>query len=105
MSAGSAHEHADHGSGIYMKVWFALIALTLLEVFLAYKGMALLTMLVILMGLSIFKSGLIIAYFMHLRFEKFSLFLTLIPMCVLCLILFGVFFPDAYRALEFRFPK
>ena len=97
-----AEEHAEHGSGLYMKVWFALIALTLLEVFLAYKGMAVLIMLTILMGLSIVKSALIIAYFMHLKFERFSLFLTLIPMCVLCLILGGVFFPDSIRALEFR---
>jgi cytochrome c oxidase subunit 4 len=105
MSANSAHEHAEPGTGLYMKVWFTLIALTLVEVFLAYKGMAVLTMLTILMGLSIIKAGLIIAYFMHLKFEKFSLFLTLIPMCVLCLILFSVFFPDSLRALELRFPR
>ena len=104
MSAHSAEEHADHGSGLYMKVWFTLIALTLLEVFLAYKGMAVLLMLTILMALSVIKAGLIIAYFMHLKFERFSLFLTLIPMCVLCLILFAVFFPDSYRALTLRFP-
>lgn len=105
MSANAAHEHAEGGVPLYMKVWAALIALTLLEVFLAYKGMPVNTMLTILMGLSVIKAALIIAYFMHLRFERFSLFLTLIPMCVLCLILFSVFFADSVRLYELRFPK
>src|SRR2546428_9850070 len=35
-----------------------------------------------LLGLSIIKAALIIAYFMHLKFERLSLFLTLFPMLV-----------------------
>lgn len=105
MSANTAHEHAEGGTPLYMKVWFALIAMTLLEVYLAYQGMAAVPMLTILMGLSVVKAVLIIAYFMHLRFERFSLFLTLIPMCVLCILLFSVFFADGMRLIEFRFPR
>jgi cytochrome c oxidase subunit IV len=105
MSANTAHEHADHGNALYMKILFALVAMTLLEVFLAYERMAVVPMLIILMGLSVLKAALIIAYFMHLKFERFSLFLTLIPMCVLCICLFAVFFPDAQRLIDFRFPK
>ncbi len=105
MSANSAHDHAEGGTPLYLKVWFALLALTLFEVFLAYKGMSVGLMLSILMGLSIIKAALIIAYFMHLRFERFALFLTLIPMCVLCICLFSVFFADSMRLFEFRWPK
>ena len=105
MGTTPAHEHTEGGVPLYLQVWTALLALTLLEVFLAYKGMPVNIMLTILMGLSIVKSVLIIAYFMHLRFERFSLFLTVIPMCVLCLILFSVFFADSVRLYEFRFPK
>ena len=36
-------------------------------------------MLTLLVGLSVIKAALIIAYFMHLKFERFSLFLTLFP--------------------------
>ena len=61
--------------------------------------------LTILMGLSVVKAGLIVAYFMHLRFERFSLVLTLIPMTVLCLLLMSIFFPDSMRLFEFRYPK
>jgi cytochrome c oxidase subunit IV len=46
--------------------------------------------------------ALIIAYFMHLKFEKLSLFLTLFPMLVLCIILMLIFMPDSMRALSMR---
>jgi hypothetical protein len=42
---------------------------------------------------------------MHLRFERLSLVLTLIPMWVVVTSLLLVFFPDSFRLLEFRFPK
>jgi cytochrome c oxidase subunit IV len=54
------------------------------------------------LGLSIVKAALIIAYFMHLKFEKLSLFLTLFPMLVLCIILMLIFMPDSMRALSMR---
>jgi cytochrome c oxidase subunit IV len=61
-------------------------------------------MLTALLGLSIIKAALIIAYFMHLKFEKLSLFLTLFPMLVLCIILMMlIFMPDSVRSLHMRF--
>ena len=42
-------------------------------------------MLTMLMGLSLIKSALIMAYFMHLRFERLGMFLTLIPAMVFCI--------------------
>ena len=53
--------------------------LTGVEVFLCYKQLPTLIMLTLLVGLSVIKAALIIAYFMHLKFERFSLFLTLFP--------------------------
>ena len=99
MSANAEH----HGSRLYLIVWFWLLALTGVEVFLAYEKLPLQTMLVLLMGLSIVKAALIIAYFMHLRFEKRSLTLTLMPPLVICIILILLFFfPDSLRLLEMR---
>jgi cytochrome c oxidase subunit IV len=64
-------------------------------------------MLTILIGLSIVKAALIVAYFMHLRFERLSLVLTLVPMLVVCICLLLVFFPDSFRSsnLRYRFPS
>ena len=74
---------------------FGFLVLTLIEIFLAYKPMPIHFMLVVLLGLSLIKAALIIAYFMHLKFERLSLILTIIPMLVVCICLLFVFFPDS----------
>ena len=79
------------------------MALTLVEIFLAYKPMPIHLMLIVLLGLSIIKAALIMAYFMHLKFERLSLILTLIPMLVVCIILLFVFFPDSFRSAGLRY--
>jgi cytochrome c oxidase subunit 4 len=54
------------------------------------------------MGLSILKAGLIMAYFMHLRFERIGLVLLLIPVTIFCIGMMTVVFPDSVRLLNFR---
>ena len=54
-------------------------------------------MLTVLLGVSVIKAALIIAYFMHLKFERLSLFLTLFPMLILCILLMLIFLGDALR--------
>jgi cytochrome c oxidase subunit 4 len=84
-------------------VWFALLLMTGIEVFLAYEQIPVLIFLTALVGLSIVKAALIIAYFMHLKFERLSLFLTLFPMLVLCIILMLLMFmPDSSRLMMMR---
>jgi len=95
------HEHVGSTS-LFVWVWVALIALTFFEVFLAYMDIRRDVMLVILMGGSIIKAALIMAYFMHLRFERLSLVLTLVPAMVVCLSLLMIFFPDSLRLHDLR---
>ena len=74
----SAHEEHFAGSNkLFTSIWVWLLLLTLVEIFLAYKPMPIHFMLVILLGLSIIKAALIVAYFMHLKFEKRGLQITL----------------------------
>src|SRR5215813_13842974 len=96
----------EHGPGIptFAKVWIALLVLTGAEVFLAYEQVPLLIMLTVLLGLSVIKAALIIAYFMHLKFERLSLFLTLFPMLILCILLMLIFLGDATRIPVMRPP-
>jgi cytochrome c oxidase subunit 4 len=98
----SAHAEAHGGTTrLYLWVWGWLLALTGIEVYLAYIHLAPALMLTLLLGLSVIKAALIIAYFMHLRFERLSLFLTLIPILVLCIVLILIFFyPDSVRVRE-----
>jgi len=100
-------ETVHHGPGVpvFAKVWVALLALTGIEVLLAYLQAPVLIMLTALLGLSIIKAVLIIAWFMHLKFERLSLFLTLFPMMIVVLLLFLMFLPDAYRIVGMRPPS
>jgi len=95
-------EHVGGTTQTFLYVWIALLVMTGIEVLLAYEQVPTLIMLTALLGLSIIKAALIIAYFMHLKFEKLSLFLTLFPMLVLCIILMLVFMPDSMRSLTMR---
>lgn len=95
--------HFEGSTKLFLAVLGYLLGLTLVEVFLAYIHTPLHIMLTILMGLSIIKAALILAYFMHLRFERLSLVITLIPMLVICICLFFVFFPDSTRSSTLRY--
>jgi cytochrome c oxidase subunit 4 len=101
MSADMEHAH-ESNTRLYVFVWMALLGLTFFEVFLAYIHLRKDVMLVVLMGASIIKAALIMAYFMHLRFERLSLILTLVPAMVICISLLLIFFPDSFRLLNLR---
>ena len=92
-------ESHDHNK-LYLIVWFSLLALTIVEIYLAYMTLSVTVMLVTLLFLSFLKAGLIVAYFMHLRLERSSLFWTLIPATLICIALLSGFFPDSMRILS-----
>ena len=100
----STHTEESHGltSKLTLTIWVWLLILTGVEVFLAYIQFSLTVMLVLLMGLSFVKAALIMAYFMHLRFEKRTLVLTLIPALVIVASTLSVFFPDSVRLLHMK---
>lgn len=102
MSEANTHEHDAGGKKIFLFVWFWLLALTGVEVYLAYIHLGVKLMLTLLMGLSIVKASLIIAYFMHLRYEKRSLVLLLMPAMVFVIVMLFLFFPDSMRLLRMR---
>ena len=86
----------------YLAVWLALIVLTGIEVFLGYIHVPLAMLLVSVMGLSVIKAVLIMAYFMHLKFERLSLILTIVPAMTICILLFLTFFADGFRAFSLK---
>ena|ERR1700730_5030438 len=103
-----AHAHAEEAHagasvGLNIAIWIGLVAITGLEVFLAYMALQPTLMLSLLVVLSVVKAGLIMSFFMHLKYEKFSLVLLLIPATIFCIcMMFIFFFPEAVRLLQMR---
>ena len=98
-----ATSHPEAPARTFVYVWFWLVAITGVEVFLAYMHVPPGIMLSALVSLSVVKAALIMAYFMHLKFERFALVLTLVPALVFCICMMLIlFFPDGYRLLHLR---
>ena len=89
--------------GLMLKVWAGLLALTLIEVLLAYVHLAPGLMLALLMIFSVAKAAMIMGYFMHLKFDKPVLTWMLVPPLVACIVVMIVYLvPDSLRALSLR---
>ena len=85
---------------LILAVWLALLALTAIEVWLAYVKTPQVMMLTILVSLSVAKAAMIIAYFMHLKYERATIYRTLIPVTVAFILMLFAFLPDAVRTAE-----
>ncbi len=88
---------AQGGMRVMYIVWIWLLVLTILEVLLAYFKVPTTIMLIALLGMSIGKAAMIVAWFMHMRYERYSLVMTLIPATIACILLFNIVWPDSVR--------
>ncbi|HEV2494557.1 MAG TPA: cytochrome C oxidase subunit IV family protein [Terriglobia bacterium] len=102
MHEAADHAHVEGSKRTFFFVWGWLLAITGLEVVLAYQHLAIKLMLTLLMMLSIVKATLIISYFMHLAYERRSLAWTLMPALVFVVGMMFIVFPDSLRALLMR---
>src|SRR3954468_18865687 len=101
-SAGDrvSEAHAHESKATFGYVWAALLVLTAVEVWLAYNQVFTpRNMLFVLLALSIVKSGLIIGWVMHLKYEYGPMRIVLMASLIACLTLMAAFFPDAFRIL------
>jgi cytochrome c oxidase subunit 4 len=98
----AAEGHAVGSTKLFIWVWIWLAVITGVEVYLAYIHLPAHIMLTLLVGLSIVKAALIMAYFMHLRFERLSLTLLLVPALMFCILMMTIIFPDGFRLKNFR---
>ena len=87
MTRAAETERMEEGHGVesseanYMAVWGGLAVLTLLEVWVAGLGFSRSTIVLILVGLAVWKAALVALYYMHLKFEPKRLWvLALAPL-------------------------
>ena len=82
----------------YILVWLGLVILTGITVSMAGMNLGLLSI-VIVLAIAAIKSGLVLSYFMHLKYETGLLFKLMIPIVLAALTVFiGLTFSDvAFR--------
>lgn len=92
--------HEIHYS-TYWITWALLLVLTFVMIWIGTSPLPLLWVVILLIVAMMAKASLIGAYFMHLRFEKFSLVLTVVAgLVVTALLLFVVISFDSARIFE-----
>ena len=84
--------------GTYVSIWAGLVILTGITVSLAGMDLGRLSILIVL-AIAAIKSGLVLSYFMHLKYETGLLFKLMIPFVLAVLTIFiGLTFTDiAFR--------
>lgn len=88
---------------IYVVTWFWLLVITMLEVGVVLVHVPKTVLIVSLLVMALMKAALIVAYFMHLRWERLSLvYMVITPMFFLALVLFAFLGPDAVHVLRSR---
>ncbi len=97
---------AAHGGGrwyqTYVVVWVWLLAFTVIEVGAVAVRLERALLVTLLLALSLMKAALIVAYFMHLRYERLNLIYLVLTPLILILVLFGGVVPDALNAFHLR---
>jgi len=89
------HHEAEHVEPKYGMVWVALLVLTLVELWVAQSGMPKVGVVVSLCALALVKAGMVAAYFMHLKFERYALILIVLVPLLLSGILYIGLMPDS----------
>lgn len=84
----------EHAAPNYWMIWLYLFVLTVIEIAVIYMPVAKLIIVILLVGLAVSKALLVAMFFMHLRFERFTLSLIALSPFVLCVFLILMLLPD-----------
>ena len=92
----SSDAHSAHSTAQYIKIFYILLALTILEVAIVYLGLPKLLLIGLLVILAVWKAALVAMHFMHLKFEKTLLSIVAITPFILCVFLILMLLPDIF---------
>ena len=85
-------EHKEHPK--YFRIFWWLLALTIIEVAVAIPEYAVVLKAILLIGLACSKAALVAVYFMHLKFEKRTLAIIVLTPFIICVFLVIMLMPD-----------
>jgi caa(3)-type oxidase subunit IV len=85
-----------------LMVYVAILVIAGVQIFMAYYSPGVIRMLLV----AAIQAFLAVMYFMHLRDEKSTLRLALIPATLFVLVMMNMVWADSFRLIQFRpFPK
>jgi len=91
------------GYRIYAVTWFWLLAITAVELAIVLLHVPKIVLATALVIMALLKAALIVAYFMHLRYERLSfIYAVVVPMVFLAVVLWTGTFPDALNVFHLR---
>jgi cytochrome c oxidase subunit 4 len=97
--AAITHGHAaaaEHKHPNYMAIFWALAALTVLELVVVFMPFGKMTAGTLLCGLALGKAALVAMYFMHLRFEMRTLAMIAVTPLLIATLLVFILLPDGF---------
>lgn len=95
-------QNIHKGIGRYIPVYVILLALSGLQIFLAYSKLDRNRLLAVFLAVAIFSAALAVMYFMHMVDERRSLFWSLIPATIFVLLMMNMIWSDSFRLLHMR---
>lgn len=91
------------GYRVYLTTWIWLLVITMLEIGIVLVRVPKTLLVISLIILALMKAALIMAYFMHLRYERLNLIYAVVtPMFFLAIVLFTMLGPDALHVFRSR---
>jgi caa(3)-type oxidase subunit IV len=85
-----------HSASNYIKIFYILLVLTIVEVAIVYLGLPKILLAALLVIFAVWKAALVAMHFMHLKFEKRTLALVAITPFILCVFLILMLMPDIF---------
>lgn len=89
--ASTTHSHPN-----YMRIFWILLVLTIVEVAIAYAGLPKVLLVSLLIVLAVWKAALVALHFMHLKFERKTLTMIALSPFILCVFLILMLMPDIF---------
>jgi cytochrome c oxidase subunit 4 len=85
-----------HSTANYLRIFYILLALTIVEVAIVYLHLPRTLLVALLIVLAVWKAALVALHFMHLKFEKTTLMMIALSPFVLCVFLILMLIPDIF---------
>lgn len=94
-------EHQDSLTS-YLAVYVVILAISAVQIFFAYQHIDVAQVFIRMLLLAIIQAGLAVTFFMHMRSEKRTLALFLLPATVFVLLMMNMIWSDSFRLLHMR---